>query len=72
MGLTSVARRNVLRLGRAASAEVRAFWRARPVRPDVVLYESFAGNGMLCNPEAIFRQLLLDPDFAHQIGRAHV
>ncbi|MBN9155769.1 MAG: CDP-glycerol glycerophosphotransferase family protein [Microbacterium sp.] len=65
MGMRSVARRNVLRLGRAASAEVRAFWRARPVRPDVVLYESFAGNGMLCNPEAIFRQLLLDPDFAH-------
>ncbi len=30
-----------------------------------MLYESFAGNGMLCNPEAIFRRLLADPGFAH-------
>jgi CDP-glycerol glycerophosphotransferase (TagB/SpsB family) len=35
------------------------------VRPDVVFYESFSGNGMLCNPEAIFRALLDDPEFAH-------
>jgi len=34
------------------------------VRRDTVLYESFAGNGMLCNPEAIFRRLLDDPEFA--------
>ncbi|MCU1550600.1 MAG: teichoic acid synthase [Glaciihabitans sp.] len=35
------------------------------MRPDVVFYESFSGNGMLCNPEAIFRALLDDPEFAH-------
>jgi CDP-glycerol glycerophosphotransferase len=35
------------------------------MRADVVLYESFAGNGMLCNPEAIFRGLLNDQEFVH-------
>jgi CDP-glycerol glycerophosphotransferase len=34
-----------------------------------VVYEAFAGNGMLCNPEAIFRKLLDDPEFA---GFRHV
>jgi len=29
-----------------------------------VLYESFAGNGALDNPEALFRRLLNDPEFA--------
>ncbi|MHA3837374.1 CDP-glycerol glycerophosphotransferase family protein [Terrabacter sp. AAH1] len=32
---------------------------------DVVLYEAFAGKGMLCNPEAIFRELLADPSAQH-------
>jgi CDP-glycerol glycerophosphotransferase len=45
--------------------EVHAFWRSRPIDPNVVLYESFAGNGMLCNPEAIFRALIVDPEFDH-------
>ncbi len=44
-----------------------------------MLYESFAGNGALDNPEAIFRELLLAPDLAglrhiwvldHHAGRA--
>lgn len=34
-----------------------------------MLYESFAGNGMLCNPEAIFRALVADSQFA---GLTHV
>ena len=54
---------------RASKYEVYAFWRRRPVRKDVVFYESFSGNGVLCNPEAIFRQLLDDPEFA---GLTHV
>mgnify|MGYP001552942476 CR=1 FL=1 len=29
-----------------------------------MLYESFEGNGALCNPEAIFRELLRSPDLA--------
>ncbi len=46
---------------RAAGGEAAAMFRRLPVNPGVVLYESFAGNGMLCNPEAIFRSLLVDP-----------
>ena len=68
MSLSSPVRRlksAARRLKRAVEAERIAFWRSRPVRPDQVLYESFAGNGMLCNPEAIFRHLLADPDYAH-------
>jgi CDP-glycerol glycerophosphotransferase (TagB/SpsB family)/glycosyltransferase involved in cell wall biosynthesis len=49
---------------RTVSAEQVAIARMLPVRPRTVLYESFAGNGALCNPEAIFRALLTDPDFA--------
>jgi CDP-glycerol glycerophosphotransferase (TagB/SpsB family)/glycosyltransferase involved in cell wall biosynthesis len=33
------------------------------------MYEAFAGNGVLCNPEAIFRKLIADPEFA---GLQHV
>ncbi|MBS1907808.1 MAG: CDP-glycerol glycerophosphotransferase family protein [Actinobacteria bacterium] len=68
VSLSSSARRlrsTARRLKRALEAERIAFWRSRPVRPDQVLYESFAGNGMLCNPEAIFRHLLTDSAYAH-------
>ncbi len=57
--------RHVGRAARAVEFERRAYFRSRPVQPDTVLYESFAGNGMLCNPEAIFRHLLEHPDFTH-------
>ncbi|TFD21822.1 glycosyltransferase [Cryobacterium sp. TMS1-13-1] len=53
------------RLRRAAASEVYAFWRRQPIDPRVVLYESFSGNGMLCNPEAIFRGVRAAPDFTH-------
>ena len=33
------------------------------VRDNVVLYESFYGKGMLCNPYAIFLELIDDPEF---------
>jgi CDP-glycerol glycerophosphotransferase len=52
------------RLIRAVKFEVLAFWRRRPIRPNVIVYESFAGNGMLCNPEAIFRGLRERPEFS--------
>lgn len=45
--------------------EQRRHARRRPVRAHVVMYESFAGNGMLCNPEAIFRALLEAADMQH-------
>ena len=55
--------RGVLR--RAAVAEAVAGFRRLPVDPGVVLYESFAGNGMLCNPEAVYRALRADRRFDH-------
>jgi CDP-glycerol glycerophosphotransferase (TagB/SpsB family)/glycosyltransferase involved in cell wall biosynthesis len=39
--------------------------RRAPIDEHSVLYESFSGNGMLCNPEAIFRSLLADEDMHH-------
>ncbi|MCU1414922.1 MAG: glycosyltransferase [Microbacteriaceae bacterium] len=65
----SRARRFARKLRRAAIAELRAWASRGAVRPQSVLYESFAGNGALCNPEAIFRGLLRDPDFA---GLRHI
>lgn len=50
---------------RTAPVEWRARVRLLPVRPELVVYESFSGNGMLCNPEAIFRVLLADPEQEH-------
>ena len=50
---------------RVGSQEWRAYWHERPLDDNCVLYESFAGNGVLCNPEAIFRALVDDPEFAH-------
>lgn len=47
------------------SSELYARARKQPIRSGTVLYESFSGNGMLCNPEAIFRSLLDHPDFLH-------
>ena len=41
-----------------------AGWRRQPVEPRTVLYEAFAGNGVLDNPEAIFRYLLTQPDMS--------
>ncbi len=37
------------------------------VRDNVVLYESFYGKGMLCNPYAIFLELMGDPEFKDYI-----
>jgi CDP-glycerol glycerophosphotransferase (TagB/SpsB family)/glycosyltransferase involved in cell wall biosynthesis len=53
------------RVKRAARFEIHAYWRRQPIVPGSVLYESFSGNGMLCNPEAIFRRLLASPDLGH-------
>ncbi|MCU1536732.1 MAG: teichoic acid synthase, partial [Humibacillus sp.] len=58
-------RRVARKLGGAVPHELRAAARAQPVDAGVVLYESFAGSGLLCNPEAIFRALHADPDQQH-------
>lgn len=56
------AKKLLRQLRRALIAELRAFAQRGRVRPRTVLYESFEGNGALCNPEAIFRELLRSPD----------
>ncbi len=48
----------VRRAKQVAGWERRQLARRGPIDDRTVLYESFAGNGMLCNPEAIFRALL--------------
>ncbi len=58
-------RRIVRKAKKTAPIEWRAYTRKLPVRHDVVLYEAFAGNGVLDNPEALFRTLLSDPEQAH-------
>lgn len=61
-------RRRILRLarrvGRAMRAEIQAYADRGPLRERTVLYESFAGNGVLCNPEALFRELLRTEDLS--------
>src|SRR5699024_11961243 len=34
------------------------YWYDKPLNDHLVLYESFDGNGALCNPRAIFDELL--------------
>ena len=53
------------RVRRALGAQRHSHYRNQDIRPHTVLYESFSGNGMLDNPEAIFRALLAAPDMAH-------
>lgn len=35
------------------------------IQPNSILYESFAGRGMLCNPNALFQELRSLPQFGH-------
>lgn len=53
------------RAKRIARYEIHAHWRSQPIQPGTVFYESFSGNGMLDNPEAVFRGLLNEPDLTH-------
>lgn len=58
------AKKLLRKLKRTIAAELRAIVQSGPVRPRTVFYESFEGNGALCNPEAIFRELLRSSDMA--------
>jgi CDP-glycerol glycerophosphotransferase len=53
------------RFSKERNVELSARYRRKPLEPNTILYESFSGNGMLCNPEAIFRQLLRADDQQH-------
>ena len=46
----------------AVKYEQLAWARRAPLKEHAVFYEAFAGNGVLCNPEAIFRALLRSDD----------
>ena len=56
-------RKNKKSLGGAIRS--RSFSKAlfSQVRKGTVVWESFSGNGALCNPEAIFRRMLDDPKY---------
>jgi CDP-glycerol glycerophosphotransferase (TagB/SpsB family)/glycosyltransferase involved in cell wall biosynthesis len=58
-------RRLPRKLASAARYEGIARMRRLPVDQNAVLYEAFAGSGMLDNPEAIFRHLLNGREFQH-------
>lgn len=62
-------RRVLRRAKRAVSAERLALSRRRPIDAETVLYESYAGSGMLCHPEAIFRHLHSAEEFS---GLRHI
>ncbi|EMY35718.1 teichoic acid synthase [Arthrobacter crystallopoietes BAB-32] len=55
----------VVKAKKAVATELSARARRQPIRRGTVLYESFSGNGMLCNPEAVFQSLLDNPEYAH-------
>ena len=61
--MRSRARQFGARLWRLGVGTLLAFFTRLPIRANHVLYESFAGSGFLCNPEAIFRALAGAPDF---------
>ena len=46
-------------------ARYARYYKKKKVQKNIVLYESFFGRGMLCNPYAIFLQLLQEPEFHH-------
>ena len=35
-----------------------------PIKPKTVVWESFSGNGALCNPFSLFSEMIDDPDFS--------
>jgi CDP-glycerol glycerophosphotransferase len=52
-------------LRRAAPIQSHSLAKRLPLRDDVVVWESFGGRGILCHPEAIFREVLAADDLAH-------
>jgi CDP-glycerol glycerophosphotransferase len=64
-GVGARARTLARRAKLAAEYERIAHSRRTPIDENTVVYESFSGNGMLCNPEAIFRALLAADDMGH-------
>lgn len=57
----------VMRRWSMRDRQVRAFHKAlkRPIKSNLVFWESFGGNGALCNPEALFRNVIKAGDLQH-------
>lgn len=53
------------RANRLIGTQLKDHWLQDKINESAVLYESYSGNGMICNPEAIFRHLLALPEFRH-------
>lgn len=53
------------RVRKAVRNELHHLAQRLPVQPHVVLYEAYGGRGVLCHPEAIFRELLEAEDLQH-------
>lgn len=47
------------------SMEYAEYLATRPISRNVVLYESYLGSKIDCNPYAIYRSVLADPDYGH-------
>jgi len=41
------------------------YYKYLPLKNDTIMYESFFGRGMLCNPYALFLELLNNPKYKH-------
>lgn len=65
MSVSARARSLLKRARRAWRMEQIALHRRRPIVPHTVVYESFAGNGALDNPEALYRALIAADDQRH-------
>lgn len=52
-----------------ACARYARYYKTLPIREKTILYESFFGRGMTCNPYALFRAMLKDPEYQ---GYTHV
>lgn len=57
------AKRLPSKIKRLIKNEIRTFWQNYPIQDNTILFESFSGNGMLCHPEALFKQMLSRQDF---------
>lgn len=53
------------RTRRLVQSEWYAWWRRAPLAGDTVLWSSFDGVGMLCQPRALFDTVLADPRYSH-------
>jgi CDP-glycerol glycerophosphotransferase len=52
------------RAARAALARMQRRWRSQPLDHDAVLFESFGGQRISCNPRALYEGMRDDPRFA--------